>query len=116
MDGAHPDCGTCRGELLDLHTPTACTSNFSLILVFSAVVLVQWVFWGWPLLEHWAEKVIARLSYPIYLYHPVVLGFMGHIPVKLLLAIPLIFAVAAASYYLVERPFMRMRGDHETKR
>jgi peptidoglycan/LPS O-acetylase OafA/YrhL len=57
--------------------------------------------------------VIARLSYAIYLYHPIVMGFMGNIPVRhgqRLLAVPLILAVAAASYYLVERPFMRMRG------
>ena len=107
---------------LDLHTPHSLylqLFNFSLAPVFTAVVLLQWVFWGWAVLEHWAAKWVARLSYSIYLYHPIVLGFMGHIPVRhgqRLLAIPLILAVASASCCLIERPFMRMRGNHETKR
>jgi len=90
---------------------------FTLEPVLAAIVLVQWVFWGsigWRFLEFGGVKWIARLSYAIYLYHPIVLGVQRYIHVphgQRLLAIPLILTVACASYYCIERPFMRKR-DH----
>jgi len=67
---------------------------------------------GGGFLEHRAIRFIARISYAIYLYHPIALSYTGLIPVRhaqRILTIPLILAMATASYYLIERPFMRMR-------
>jgi peptidoglycan/LPS O-acetylase OafA/YrhL len=103
---------------LDLYPPRSLMLqliSFSLAPVLAAVILLQWVFWGaagWRFLEHWSIKLIARLSYAIYLYHPMALGLQRYIPVphgQRLLVIPIMLAIAAASYYLVERPFMRIR-------
>jgi peptidoglycan/LPS O-acetylase OafA/YrhL len=56
-------------------------------------------------------RLTAQLSYALYLYHPLagrivkLLG-MRHLGYP---AVILTFIMAPASYYLVERPFMRMR-------
>ena len=79
-----------------------------------AVMLLQAVYWGarsWTFMGHATVRLTAQLSYALYLYHPLA----GRI-VKLLgmrhLGYPaaiLTLIMAVASYYLVERPFMRMR-------
>jgi peptidoglycan/LPS O-acetylase OafA/YrhL len=79
-----------------------------------AVMLLQAVYWGaksWTFMGHATVRLTAQLSYAIYLYHPLaarivkVLG-MRHLGYP---AVILTFIMAPASYYLVERPFMRMR-------
>ncbi len=60
------------------------------------------------------------VSYSVYLWHIVLMGWLNatpllqglqgyRLPWLLLLSVPVIYAVAAVSYLLVERPFMRMR-------
>jgi peptidoglycan/LPS O-acetylase OafA/YrhL len=79
-----------------------------------AVMLLQAVYWGaksWTFTGHWAVRLTAQWSYALYLYHPLagrivkLLG-MRHLGYP---AVILTLIMAAASYYLVERPFMRMR-------
>jgi peptidoglycan/LPS O-acetylase OafA/YrhL len=53
----------------------------------------------------------AQVSYALYLYHPLALRVMTLIGMRHLgySAVILTLIMAPASYYLVERPFMRMR-------
>jgi peptidoglycan/LPS O-acetylase OafA/YrhL len=86
-----------------------------------AVMLLQAVYWGaksWTFTGHATVRWIAQLSYALYLYHPLagrivkLLG-MRHLGYP---AVILTLIMASASYYLVERPFMRMRdrqGPHD---
>jgi peptidoglycan/LPS O-acetylase OafA/YrhL len=89
--------------------------------VFAAVLLLQLAFWGaygWHFLEHPAIKFIARLSYAIYLYHPLTTAFVDLFHLhhfRGLIGAMLFIPVAAASYYWIERPFMRMRDRGKRK-
>jgi peptidoglycan/LPS O-acetylase OafA/YrhL len=79
-----------------------------------AVMLLQAVYWGqqsWTLCRHKIVRVVALLSYSLYLYHP--LGsrivYLLHIPHNGLASAVLVPVLAVASYRFVERPFMSMR-------
>ncbi len=87
----------------------------SLEPLLAAAVLLQWMFWGsvgWPWLEHRFVKLLARLSYAIYLYHPLTTALVDTLHLRhgnALLGALLFLPVALASYYGIERPFLRMR-------
>jgi peptidoglycan/LPS O-acetylase OafA/YrhL len=89
-------------------------SVWSIQPLIIAVMLLQTVYWGaksWTFTGHAIVRLTAQLSYALYLYHPLagrivkLLG-MRHLGYP---AVILTLMMAAASYYLVERPFMRMR-------
>ena len=65
------------------------------------------------LLEHPVANYLGRISYPIYLYHFLVLNLVHSLhwpkPFRIALGVPLLILVASASYYLVERPFLKLR-------
>lgn len=105
--------------------------NFTLQPVIIAVLLVQVVHFGlntWRIVDHRALRFVAAISYSLYLIHALVLGegsrltlsgFPGRVlgirildvnnhPRILLLVFPAI-ALSIASYYFVEKPFMRFR-------
>jgi peptidoglycan/LPS O-acetylase OafA/YrhL len=97
-------------------------TTFTLEPVLSGLLLLQLVFWGsvgWKFLENRVVKLIARLSYSIYLYHPLILDFTVKIPIQhhihRMVGDPFILAAAALSYYLVERPIMKMRDRGRVK-
>jgi peptidoglycan/LPS O-acetylase OafA/YrhL len=79
-----------------------------------AVMLLQVVYWGaksWTFTALASVRWTAQVSYARYLYHPlarrvITLTGMRHVGYP---AVVLTLIVAPASYYLVERPFMRMR-------
>jgi peptidoglycan/LPS O-acetylase OafA/YrhL len=79
-----------------------------------AVMLLQTAYWGaksWTFMGHAAVRLTAQLSYALYLYHPLagrIVKFLGmrHLGYP---AVILTLIMAPTSYYLVERPFMRMR-------
>jgi peptidoglycan/LPS O-acetylase OafA/YrhL len=79
-----------------------------------AVMLLQAVYWGaksWTFMGHATVRWTAQVSYALYLYHPLALRVITLIGMRHLgySAVILTFIMASASYYLVERPFMRMR-------
>jgi peptidoglycan/LPS O-acetylase OafA/YrhL len=91
------------------------TFEFTVAPLVAAVLLVQMVYWG-AVEMNWLEKPIiklmARLSYAIYLYHPIAIDLVNHLGLKhgkAILSIVLFMAMAFASYYGVERPFLRWR-------
>jgi peptidoglycan/LPS O-acetylase OafA/YrhL len=57
---------------------------------------------------------LGRISYGVYLWHMVVFGFSGRLPLlkragSWPLAIAMTIAVAALSFYLLERPLLRLK-------
>lgn len=87
--------------------------------VLTAILLLQWIYWGskdWTLLEHPSIKFIARISYSLYLYHQVVRSLLPEmlhlLPLnhgRNVLIAAIYIPLSTASYYGIERPFMRMR-------
>jgi peptidoglycan/LPS O-acetylase OafA/YrhL len=55
---------------------------------------------------------VGKISYALYLWHQIILG-SGLLPVgtypRAAVGVPLSFAAASASYYFVERPFLRLK-------
>ncbi len=93
--------------------------QFSVLPAITAILLVQLVYWGtlgWPLMEHAAIQFIARISYSIYLYQGIVIPFVTEKMVGLgphsgrrVLGIAVTTLLALASYYGIEKPFLRRR-------
>jgi peptidoglycan/LPS O-acetylase OafA/YrhL len=124
-------CGLLRWQWLSILPPLALalvviaplTNKTVFLLVFSiqplivAAMLLQAVYWGsksWTICSTGIVRVTAHLSYALYLYHPLASQIIYVLHVRHLgySAAVLTLLMATASYYLVERPFMRMR-DHQ---
>jgi peptidoglycan/LPS O-acetylase OafA/YrhL len=82
--------------------------------VLIAVWLVQFAYWGaksWTVCANPVVRFVAHISYALYLYHPlagqIVYQFHGkHLAYA---AFGLAVLMSIASFYCIERPFMRMR-------
>jgi peptidoglycan/LPS O-acetylase OafA/YrhL len=79
-----------------------------------AAMLLQAVYWGsksWTICSTGLVRMTAHLSYALYLYHPLASQIIYVLHVRHLgySAAALTLLMATASYYLIERPFMRMR-------
>jgi peptidoglycan/LPS O-acetylase OafA/YrhL len=109
---------------VDLHrfgTAWGTIATLTLEPIFSSLLLLQVIFWsaqGWAILGSAPIRFIARLSYSAYLYHIVVYENLPLLHIRRGRIAELVvstFFVAAASYYGVERPFLRLR-DRRSKR
>ncbi len=83
-----------------------------------AAMLLQTAYWGarsWTFCRNRIVRMVALLSYSLYLYHP--LGskiiYLLHIPHNGIASALLVPLMAVASYRLIEVPFMRMRDHSE---
>jgi peptidoglycan/LPS O-acetylase OafA/YrhL len=79
------------------------------ILIVQAILLQDSPFWRW--LEYPVSRYIGRISYPMYLYHIWAIGaalrlHVWPIPIAILITVLL----ASGSYYLVEKPFLRLKS------
>jgi peptidoglycan/LPS O-acetylase OafA/YrhL len=70
--------------------------------------------WRW--LDHPAVAYLGKISYPMYLYHGICNSFSSQIfrdpsrlYLRLALALALTIVLGTISFYLVERPFLRLR-------
>ena len=95
---------------------SALVAEFSIAPILTAILLLQWMYWGlteWTFLEHPLIKFIARISYSLYLYHGVVfwqIPWVTHLHhANRVVTAALCLVLSAASYYGIERPFMEMR-------
>jgi peptidoglycan/LPS O-acetylase OafA/YrhL len=100
--------------IVPLNNEAAWLAVWSLQPVMIAVMMLQFVYWGaksWTVCALGVVRLTAQLSYALYLYHPLAglivrLLNMRHLGYP---AVLLTLVMAPASYYLIERPFMRMR-------
>ena len=88
--------------------------SFSIQPLAISVLLLQVVHWGangWEFLEHRSLKFLARLSYALYLYHPVAVEEALHFVPAHWRSIGFVasFLLAIGSYYGIEKPFLMQR-------
>jgi peptidoglycan/LPS O-acetylase OafA/YrhL len=98
------------------HYSLGFTIDAILVAVFIAQVLLlhDRVLWRW--LDHPIPRYLGAISYPLYLYH--IWGYgaarrllpAGPSGLRVIVAIAVSIALASLSYYVVERPFMRLKA------
>jgi peptidoglycan/LPS O-acetylase OafA/YrhL len=79
-----------------------------------AVMLLQIIYWGaksWSVCRLAAVRFVAHISYALYLYHQLAgeIVYVLRVPHLGFSTAALTLLMSTASYYFVERPFMRMR-------
>ena len=94
--------------------PIAFLAVWTLQPVIIAIAILQAIYWGarsWTFCKSSAVRLTAQLSYALYLYHPLAGDIVKSLALRHLgyPSAALTLAMAVASYYLIERPFMRMR-------
>ena len=103
-----------RGGLTDIRFYRG---GLTLVALAAAVLIVRVVYVpSRPLLAVLSSKPlvwIGRISYALYLWHTpirdVLAGSVGHSPWRALVVWPLAFGAATASYFLIERPALRLK-------
>ncbi len=86
-----------------------------------AVILVQAVLYGAPLLERAPLRYLGRISYGLYLYHELGyavadrLGRKGTV-VYLAIAVAATIVLAALSFHLFEQPLLRLKSRLQLRR
>jgi len=92
--------------------------GFTLDALLFAVLIVQMVMLqergGWRVFTSAPVRFIGTLSYPLYLYHVLAVSATAHLTgiapaLRVLVALALSAAAACASYYVVEKPFLRLK-------
>jgi len=88
--------------------------------ILVAVLIVQWMPLsikdkGWRWLNHPWVVYLGTISYSVYLYQQLIPGIVEKVvrgmpgPVRLLAETCAILVVASLSYFVVERPFLRLK-------
>jgi peptidoglycan/LPS O-acetylase OafA/YrhL len=86
--------------------------------ILTVILLVQLICWTssplWSWLESPPARFLGRISYSLYLYHLTVIPLVKYLgvsrySVRLLCFVLGSVLVATASYYLVEKPFLRLK-------
>jgi peptidoglycan/LPS O-acetylase OafA/YrhL len=95
------------------------TIGFEVEPILVAVVLVQLIYFSdrvpGSLLNHPIARYCGRISYPMYLYHTLAMMWVAYLLTDSRYAIiysagvVLTVGAASASYFVVERPFLRMK-------
>jgi peptidoglycan/LPS O-acetylase OafA/YrhL len=75
--------------------------------------------WRW--LEHPGVRYVGRISYPMYLWHAWGLSAASHVTLlrpggRFALGVAFTLGLASASYFLVEKPFLRLKRRYELHR
>jgi len=108
--------------LLELCYGDAYRDVFGLLVnpILVAVLIVQWMPLsikdkGWRWLNHPWVVYLGTISYSVYLYQQLIPGIVEKVvrgmpgPVRLLAETCAILVVASLSYFVVERPFLRLK-------
>jgi len=89
------------------------------ILIAQVITFRDSFVWGW-LNVAWV-RYLGRISYSIYLYQQIAIGptkkaFTAYpVAVQLVATIMVVVLTASASYYIVERPFLRLKAHFNRK-
>lgn len=106
-------------------TPYRDTIGFIVEPVLVGALIVQLVALpagspGWAFVNVGWMRYLGRISYSIYLYQQLVPNYSAklHLPpaLELALSTAVTIALASLSYYLVERPFLRLKDRFEVSR
>lgn len=101
----------------DFAAPIMHEGGFTIIAAATAVLLINLVLDTGGLLKAWLELRplvwIGKISYGVYLWHYPVFKAVSYLntawPVKLAVAMSATFAVASASFYIMEKPLLRLK-------
>jgi peptidoglycan/LPS O-acetylase OafA/YrhL len=105
---------------LTYHYTLGMTIDAVLVAIFIAQImqLYRSPLWSW--LENPAVRYLGRISYPMYLYHQwgdaVGRHAAGREPYTLLVGLVAMVLLATGSYYVIEKPFLRLRRFFEADR
>lgn len=98
------------------------TAGFTVIPLLMALLIVQLMqlstrrWWSW--LEHPITRYIGRISYPLYLYHPLAQNLSWRLrdagvriwgPRQFLVSVMIAIGLASVSYYVIEGPFLALK-------
>ncbi len=96
------------------------TVGYAIEPLLTALFLLQLVWFsdtgGWRIVEHPVTRYLGRISYPLYLWQQLTLYTSKRVlagqPVALQFAFALAVTVAfaSASYFIVEKPFLKLKG------
>jgi peptidoglycan/LPS O-acetylase OafA/YrhL len=84
------------------------------ILLIQLIALSEWKLWSW--LDWPVMRFLGRISYPLYLYHYVAFvaatnATRGYsMKVRLLAGLCATLLTASASYFFVEKPFLKLKN------
>jgi peptidoglycan/LPS O-acetylase OafA/YrhL len=100
------------------------TLGFTLDSLLVAVLLVQLLQWHahplWRWLDSGVVRYLGRISYPLYLWHGYGLAvgarIGGPILVQRLAGVLASIVLASGSYYIIERPMLRLKQRFEPRR
>lgn len=96
------------------HYSIGFTVDTFLLTLFVSQILLLDRHWMWAWLDHPVSRYVGKVSYSLYLWHLIGFGIANRItnfpPVfQFGVAVLVCIAVASASYWLVERPFLRVK-------
>lgn len=101
-----------------------CLWGFTVESILSATLIVQMVVLGdrfpWTWIDWKAVRFIGTISYSLYLYNAIGPDMINHSPLgHTILRAPAGVAaavlLASGSYYIIERPFLRLKSRYETR-
>jgi peptidoglycan/LPS O-acetylase OafA/YrhL len=102
-----------RGISADYHYSAGFTVNALLIAVLLVQLLQLHDRWPWRWLDHPVARYVGRISYPLYLWHQwgwaVTRHLHGPEVVQWLAGLATCVVLASGSYYIVEKPFLRLK-------
>lgn len=88
--------------------------------LLTAVFLLQLIWWSesgaWRIFENPVVRYLGRISYPLYLWQQLTLYTSRHMTEQYPLIVQFVFALgvtvafASASYYIVEKPFLKLKS------
>jgi peptidoglycan/LPS O-acetylase OafA/YrhL len=94
------------------------TLGFTVDALLISIVIVQAIMLHdsglWKALEYPASRYIGKISYPMYLYHIWAIGAalrLHKLPIPSALLITVL--LASGSYYVIEKPFLRLKSRWE---
>jgi len=94
------------------HYSIGFTVDTFLLALFVGQILFQHAHWMWAWLDHPVSRYIGKVSYSLYLWHLIGFGIANrvtHFPAMLQFGVAMLvcMGLASASYWLIERPFLR---------